>query len=118
VKRHPTPVPIEVFDEITGVHEGEALRVARSKRTTDERISRLEDKHDALSAAVSDVRVSVGEMSGKLDTVLAHVIASHQEQTKLETARLGHRAKVIVGVVGALCGVAGVIATALIGGCQ
>lgn len=107
---------VSAFDadeEITGVHEGAELARLRARRRTDERIARLEEKHDTLSAAVSDVRVTVGEMSGKLDTVLSHVIAAHQEQAKIEHARISSRARVIVGVASALAAVIGAIAAAV-----
>lgn len=81
------------------------------------RIARLEQQHDALAGVVADLRVAMGEVSGKLDAVLAHVVASHAEHAKTERARLGHRAKVIVGVVGALCAAAATLATALVSGC-
>lgn len=110
MSRKPTPVPLPVWDEVTGAHE-------RARRSTDERIERLEDKHDSLVRVVSDVRVTMGEMSGKLDTVLSHVIASHQEQAKLEHTRISSRARVWVGMFSALAAVGGALLAAALKGC-
>lgn len=65
---------VEVHDEITGNLAGDDLKRERAKRPTDERIGRLEDKHDALvvkvgevSDKVSDTRESVAKVHGKLE---------------------------------------------------
>lgn len=84
----------------------------------DDRITRLEARHDDLAGVVADVRVAVGAISGKLDTVLAHVVAAHREQAATERTRISSRARVVVGIVGAVCAAAGVVVTALVGGCQ
>lgn len=84
----------------------------------DERVTRLEDRHDELADQVSDVRVVVGEMNGKLDAVLGHLQRSLSEQHQTERVRIGSRAKVIVGVVGALCTAAGAIVAAIASGCS
>ncbi len=68
--RAQTAPPVEyVQDEVTGNHVGEDLRIARARRSTDERIGRLEDKHDVLAAVVGDVREAVGTMSGQLEVL-------------------------------------------------
>lgn len=50
-------------------HEVEERREIRSKRGTDERIGRLEEKHDALHSTLTETRIVVAEMSGKLDVL-------------------------------------------------
>lgn len=59
-------VPGEVFDEATGSYEGEALAQIRARRPTDERIGRLERKHDQLAGDVSDIKATVGEIRGEM----------------------------------------------------
>jgi hypothetical protein len=121
-KREREAAPFEVEPEITGNYDGAELDEMRRKRPTDERIGRLEQKHDSLVRTVTDFRVDigsrVGEMSGKLDTVLAHVTASHREQQATERVRIGSRAKVIVGVATAIGVIAGAVAAAVAGGCS
>lgn len=60
-------IPEEFDDPITGNYEGEELqRMRRDKRSTGERLDRLEVKHDALVKDVTETRVIVGEMKGEL----------------------------------------------------
>ncbi len=57
-------------EEITGViKDAEALKAARAKRPTEERLGRLEDKHDALDGKLDKLVVDVALISGKLDVV-------------------------------------------------
>lgn len=72
-------IPEPVTDEVTGVLEGEALRAARGKRDTADRLAKLEDKHDALVRDVTETRVIVGEMSGKLE-VLPQLVSMVRQQ--------------------------------------
>jgi hypothetical protein len=51
---------------ITGVHSGEELARARAARPTDQRIGRLEEKHDRLDRIVGDIRADVSETKGKV----------------------------------------------------
>lgn len=62
----PQAVPVEVPDEVTGNYEGDELRAIRSRRSTDERIGRLEDKHDELRAVVGETREDVSAMRGEM----------------------------------------------------
>lgn len=63
-------VPEEVrHDDVTGQVEGEALREARAKRTTGERLERLEEKHDGLVKDVTETRVDVGLIKGQLSVL-------------------------------------------------
>jgi len=56
-------------EEITGRLQGEELAQARERRPTDERIGRLEQKHDQLANEVGGVRVAVATMAGKLEVL-------------------------------------------------
>jgi outer membrane murein-binding lipoprotein Lpp len=56
-------------EEITGKLQGEELAQARERRPTDERIGRLEQKHDQLASEVGGVRVAVATMAGKLEVL-------------------------------------------------
>jgi len=58
-----------VCDDVTGKYEGEELAIARSRRPTDTRIARLEDKHDALVAVVGEMGQALGRVEGKLDVL-------------------------------------------------
>ncbi len=60
-------------EEITGKYTGEELAEKRARRPTDERLSRLETKHDDLAAQVSDVHAEVSHISGQL-TVLPELV--------------------------------------------
>ena len=62
------PIPIE-FDEITGQHHGEELRAMRAARPPELRLERLEDKHDELVTIVTDTRLTVSKIEGKLDVL-------------------------------------------------
>ncbi len=75
-------VPVEVTDEVTGQYEGDDLKEMRAKRTTGERLERLEDKHDALVKDVTQTRVDVGEIKGQLSVLpeLVSVIKGIAEQ--------------------------------------
>lgn len=75
-KTNPHGVPAFSAEEVTGQYEGDELRQARARRPTDQRIERMEGKHDelrgdfkTLAAHVGDLRESVGEMSGKLEVL-------------------------------------------------
>jgi hypothetical protein len=92
-------IPDFVEPEATGNYEGEELARIRARRPTSERLARLEEKHDGLVETVTDVRVSIGAMSGKLDTVLTHVTATHREHQATERTRISSRAKVVGGIV-------------------
>lgn len=70
-------IPHEVGEEITGQYQGEELAIARTRRPTDQRIARLEVKHDELVKSISDLkdhvgtsiadlRGQVGELTGQL----------------------------------------------------
>lgn len=107
--------PEFVKEEITGVYEGDELKAIRARRSTDERIGRLEDKHDKLVESVTDVRVCVGEMNGKMDTVLDFIKTTQSENHRTERMRIGSRAKIIVAIVGAVGTGLGILITTLAG---
>lgn len=84
VRGSAVPRPVESFDDITGKFEGEELRqMRRSKRDTDERIERLEVKHDSLVKVVTETRLEVANMSGKLDVLpeLVDAVRATAERT-------------------------------------
>lgn len=89
-------VPGYVCDEITGVVEGEDLRRERAKRPSDERIERLEEKHDRLERAVTETRVIVGELNGKLE-VLPQLVSMVRQTVERAVARqdADHNAQVL-----------------------
>lgn len=97
--------PVEIPMEITENYTGDQLKEMRAKRPTDERIGRLEEKHDKLSEAVF-------RMEGKLDTALSVIVP---EAHKTERHRMDSRTKVILALIGAAGAAIGVIVTALSG---
>jgi hypothetical protein len=119
VPKHKTPTAVPAFieEEATGRYEGETLAQMRAKRPTDKRVGRLEEKHDQLAETVTKLRVDIGSMASKLDTVLDHVTAAHREQQQTERVRIGSRGKVIAAIATAAGVVAGAIATVVAGGC-
>jgi hypothetical protein len=121
----PRGIPEFRSEEVTGQYEGEELAQARAKRPTDERIARLEQKHDSLDGMVNDMRVELGNVSGKLDVLpdLVDLIrgksAADQARTadEHETRRLSMttRAKVVIAIVGLAGAALGIAGTALSG---
>ncbi len=117
VPKHPTPLtgtPAFIEEEATGQCEGEALARIRARRPTSSRLRRLEEdrdadrrKHDELSETVTETRVLVGTMSGKLDTVLTHLAATHREHHATERIRISSGAKTIGAIIAALAGIVG-----------
>lgn len=69
VQAKASPDEVFVIEEVTNVLHGEELRQARAKRPTAERLARLEDKHDALVKEVTETRVSVAGINGKLEVL-------------------------------------------------
>lgn len=106
---------VEISGEITGNYTGPELLAMRSKRGTDERIGRLEEKHDTLVETVTEVRLDVREMRAEVRTLVKHVEASLSEQHKTERVRIDSRTKLMIAVVGAVGTAIGVIVTALSG---
>jgi hypothetical protein len=112
--KHPTPspgVPAFVDDDLTGQYAGEDLAQRRAKRPTDERIKRLEDKHDKLDDKVDDIHGDVREMRGELKAALGFMA----EQQVTQRIRISTNGKVIIAIVGAIGTAIGVIVTALSG---
>lgn len=114
-ERHAAPaqgVPEFEVEEFTGRYEGEELAAMRKKRPTDERIGRLEEKHDSLTTTVNNLRVDVASIDGKLD-VLPELVSLLKGKTTAEAAaradehatkRLGmtNRTKIVLGILGVL----------------
>jgi hypothetical protein len=72
-KERDNGVPAEVWDEYTDRYEGEELKSLRATRSHDDRLTRLEDKHDSLVSTVTETRVLVGEtrvLVGELKTAV------------------------------------------------
>lgn len=78
--------PEFVCEDITSQYEGDELRAKRAKRPTKERIGRLETKHDELAQVVTEMRVEVASMSGKLD-VLPRLVDAVQSATEQAASR-------------------------------
>jgi hypothetical protein len=98
-------VPSFVEEEATGQCEGEELARIRSRRPTPTRLRKLEEdrdedrrKHEALAREVTETRVLVGTMSGKLDTVLSHVTETHAT----ERVRISSTTKTVASIVAAV----------------
>ena len=60
-------VPVECEEDVTGRYEGDELRSMRSRRSSEERISRLEGKHDGLAATVGETRIDVAQLKVESD---------------------------------------------------
>lgn len=86
-------------------------RNLRSKRPTDKRVERLEEKHDRLDEKVDGIDSRTARMEGKLDTALSLVTVAHTT----ERHRIDSRTKVIIAIVGAAGTAIGIVITALSG---
>jgi outer membrane murein-binding lipoprotein Lpp len=76
VPKHATPpqgYPVFVGEEVTGAYEGDELREIRSRRPTDKRIERLEDKHDELRSDVREIRDDQKVIAGHVGDLRAEV---------------------------------------------
>jgi hypothetical protein len=67
MKRDAVPSGEFDVDEITGRHAGDELKSLRSTRPPEERLTRLEDKHDVVISKLSDHEGKLGRIEGKLD---------------------------------------------------
>lgn len=116
--KHPTPspgVPAFVAEEATGVVQGEALKDIRRKRPTDERIERLENKHDAVDTKVDAIGERVARMEGTVNAIASVIVPERREVHTTARARIDSRTKVIIAVVGA---VGTAIGAAIASGCS
>ena len=133
---------VEAVDEVTGKHDGDELAALRAMRPPEDRLDRLERKHDKLADDVGDVRESMGRIEGTLavlpttiaqafavaqsaasaQTQTAHVVMTAQvdidKATKLDVidarkARRALAAKIVAAVLGS--GVLGALGHYLIG---
>lgn len=76
VLKHQSPaagVPVEVERDITGNHSGDDLRELRSRRPTGLRLELLEEKHDHLAAAVTDMHLETTAEFGDIKATLGEV---------------------------------------------
>jgi hypothetical protein len=107
--------PCEVNPETSSNYEGPELKDWRSKRPTDKRVERLEEKYDELADKVSAIHGDVREMRGELKTALSLFAPERKEVHTTERHRIDSRTKVIIAIVGAAGTAVGIIATALSG---
>ncbi len=117
-----TGVPAFVEEEATDKYEGEELARVRARRPTPERIGRLETKHDELAKVVTETRVLVGEMNGKLEVLpelisIVRTSADHAAERERMTLADTHdgratRRKALLQIIGAVLG-GGVLAKIL-----
>jgi uncharacterized coiled-coil protein SlyX len=75
---HTTPVeiPVPVYEDVTGQYEGEDLERMRERRHPTDRVRHLEkradkqdDKIDKIRDGLSDVKETLGKVSGKIDVL-------------------------------------------------
>lgn len=105
VVRAQTAAPIvEADDEITGNHAGDELATLRSHRPTNERIGRLEGKHDKLDDIVRGIDRRLSTQDGQLDQLVK--IGVRAEERDITKARLDRPVKIITAV---FVGIASVI---------
>ncbi len=111
-------VPESFEDEVTGAHAGDDLKRLRARRPTDQRLERLEDKHDELRDIVTRIEVSHGEMNGKLDTIVdlagAEAVA-RTARAEAEAAERERRRTHIVPVIKAIGVAIAMILAAILG---
>jgi hypothetical protein len=110
-ERAKSPAVEFVCEDVTGQYEGEELRAMREQRRPEDRISRLEAKHDSLSRVVGATREDVAKMTGKLDTFLEVVSSDRKLAHQTEHVRIGSRAKIIVAIVGAVVAIVTAVLT-------
>lgn len=120
-------IPHEVSDEVTGVLQGEDLRIARNKRRTEERLDRVELKQDEdreLDRQRDErlVKVEVGvqqlvdwKIEEREERRLERQFRAQTEagQVGLAKAKINSRTKIVVGVLGFLGTLAAGILSAL-----
>jgi hypothetical protein len=105
-----------VVDETSQAYDSpDERKLYRARRPTDERIAKLEEKHDELAAVVGDMRATLGRVDGKLD-VLPQLVSTLQadKQDALDARRHSRErwTKVVAGVFSA--GVLGAIVHAVV----
>lgn len=130
VPKHPTPasgVPESWDDDCTGKYEeGEALQRAREERAARDpagRIAKLEAGHKELAGVVTGVRVDVGKMTGKIDTMLDYASKADTERERRAKAdavsaavAVERRRKYVIALISALGTAVAVVAAAMAGG--
>jgi hypothetical protein len=87
-ERAQSPAVEFVCDDVTGQYEGEELQRMRAQRKPDDRIGRLEEKHDSLVKVVTETRVEVAKISGQLEVLPKLVDAINQSVQR--TAQRDH----------------------------
>lgn len=121
-------VPVSCDEDVTGRYTGEELAEMRGRRTTEQRIARIEEKHDRLSDAVSELAVTSGKMEGKLSTLVelaSKADAAREAQAKREAEERGAaderasrerqmKRRLVVPIIKALGAALAVVITALV----
>lgn len=82
-------IPVELPEDITGQYEGEERKMYRNKRPTDERVERLEDKHDKLDDKIDKLEDSHSELVttvNRVDSSLAELRGEMKVLPRLVTA--------------------------------
>jgi hypothetical protein len=100
VDKHPQlSAPHEIDDPVTGVLQGPALAAARSKRPTDERVGKLEAKHDKLDEKVDVIATQVSRMEGKLDTALSFIQTAATQKHITDREHISTRGKIVIAAL-------------------
>jgi hypothetical protein len=115
------PVPVPEFGDITGQYEGVDLARARAKRPTEDRLGRLETKHDDLAKVVGALEKGVANIDGKLDVLpqlLELLKGRHTDEHTTKRHGMTTRAKVVGTIAGALVTLIGAYIAASAAGCS
>lgn len=104
-------IPAFVEDEVTGQYQGDELKAMRSKRPTNQRLSRLEQKHDDLSRDVSEIKGGVGAIL-KLSAEAADAREKREQREAVERAS---RRVQVVPIIKALGVAIALVLAALVG---
>lgn len=105
-RTQPRGVPIEMPEDITGQYEGEELREYRSRRSTIQRLEKLEEHKDKTIEVF-------GKMSGQLETLvtLGNKAEDARQKHEAEKLKAEEREKVRKWILGIIAGLAVAIAT-------
>lgn len=125
-------IPIQADPEETSPHQTDEERASiRRKRPTQERIEKLEVKHDVLSAAIAATQMTHARMDGKLDTLVELAAASAAERERRagadaeaatkraadEKDATERARKHLIALIGALAAGAAIVIAAMAQGC-
>lgn len=117
IDKHTPGRGVEIPEEVTGQYEGEQLAHFRNKRTTHERLDRLENKADAAATDAGEMKAAIAGMSAKLDTFLDFIKADRAAEHQTAQLSISTRGKVAIGVAGAIATAVAAAITAGMAGC-